>query len=235
MKTKIIILILIIFSLNNVIAQSRKDSNKGPQAYFMVQPNEELLKDSLYLKFQKNQWDLVSGIPYEIVSGQPGKELKISFKSGESFLIANLVSGENRDLFVKGVIEPTDSIIFRLLKDSVEIAGRGKEKYQLAQELEKKITTMERMHRDSLLKSNQDILNLPYENIERMAFWLAKVPEIKQKKRKIILEALEKYKPKLSNIAYKVMKMNWLEGVSEEYLKQFNTDLNYLKTYKSED
>lgn len=232
MKKIILYSILNFLILNIVLAQSRNNDRKISNAYFKVISKNYSIKDSLFLTYQENQWSYSSGVPRKVVNGKIGYELQIPFKNGEIFQYGSLSIGQCRDLLIENIIEPKDSIIFNVLRNSIKIDGRGKEKYLLVQELENELELFNFLRGDSLSKASQltgNRTSMSEEvNTETVKRGLRTTLEYNQKKKKIVLALLEKYKQGISPEIYELLKLDYLSKLENDYLKSFNDGFNYI-------
>ncbi|REC79510.1 hypothetical protein DRF60_06720 [Chryseobacterium elymi] len=232
---KILLTIISFFAVFNIVhSQSNKKLNNDLRSYFKVVLNENIVEDSVLLIYQDNQWGDVNGIPKSVVKNKVGRNLIITFKKDDPFIYGNLTLGEGNYIFSKNIIEPGDSIIFTVQKGKIEIDGIGKEKYQFASEVKCQFETLDQKWADSLSQVSKGSNDFTEINVNTMKKDLIDKRQINEEKKQLVLDLLEKYKPRLSAKIYDILKLDYLIQLDVEYLQLFNTDIGYVVFKKQE-
>lgn len=224
MKNFIIYLVLFFTSINVSLSQNNK-SSRMPRAYISIISNERYSSDSITFSFRKNQWGEVPGIPYVEIHGKIGVPIKIEFAKDESFIYGNLRLGQGTYLFSNSIIQPGDSIELRLQNNNWIISGKGKLKYQIAQEINQALQALSKHRTDSIVnlskKYGDDYVSFRDDSIESYVRTLNDGFQFSKQKSFVIQKIVDKYKKQLSSEIYYLLKTDYLYGLNDEKARSF--------------
>lgn len=226
MKNLVINLLLFLAFINMAFSQQKQQKHdNSTKAYISILPNDRYSSDSISLIFRRNHWGSVPGIPEEEIHGKIGIPIKLEFAKYESFIYGNLRLGQNTYLFSNSIIQPGDSVEFRLQNDNWIINGKGKEKYIAAQEINNALLAIYKHRNDSLAylikNSGNDKVIFNEDSIESYVRIMKDGFQFAKQKSAVVKKILAHHKKHLSSEIYQLLKTDYLYALNYDLARSF--------------